>query len=180
MRQNLKMRPNYCFSGTSKLLFSLSTKHGQCAIHALYQLLKKDLKYTWTSAAQNAFDTVNEMITSDTVLTHYNPEVPVKLACDSSAYGLGVVISHVMENGEERSIAFASRTLDAAEKNYAQIQMETLAIDGEFRNFTAICLEGNLRLSRVISHCCQSSVQRNNYNCIPYATLRVIPTGTRL
>ena len=88
--------------------------------HPLYQLLKKDKKYTWTSAAQNAFDTVKEMKTSDTVLTHYNPELPVKLACDSSSYGLGAVISHVMENGEERPIAFASRTLNAAEKNYSE------------------------------------------------------------
>ena len=62
-------------------------------LHPLYQLLKKDLKYTWTSAAQKAFDTVKEMITSDTVLAHYNPDLSVKLACDSSAYGLGAVIS---------------------------------------------------------------------------------------
>ena len=97
-------------------------------LHPLYQLLKKDRKYAWTAAAQNAFDTVKEMITSDTVLTHYNPDLPVKLACDSSAYGLGAVISHVMENGEERPIAFASRTLNAAEKNYAQIHKEALSL----------------------------------------------------
>ena len=97
-------------------------------LHPLYQLLKKDRKYAWTAAAQNAFDTVKEMITSDTVLTHYNPDLPVKLACDSSAYGLGAVISHVMENGEERPIAFASRTLNAAEKNYAQIHNEALSL----------------------------------------------------
>ena len=97
-------------------------------LHPLYQLLKKDRKYAWTAAAQNAFDTVKEMITSDTVLTHYNPDLHVKLACDSSAYGLGAVISHVMENGEERPIAFASRTLNAAEKNYAQIHKEALSL----------------------------------------------------
>ena len=97
-------------------------------LHPLYQLLKKDRKYAWTAAAQNAFDTVKEMITSDTVLTHYDPDLPVKLACDSSAYGLGAVISHVMENGEERPIAFASRTLNAAEKNYAQIHKEALSL----------------------------------------------------
>ena len=110
-------------------------------LHPLYQLLKKDLKYIWTSAAQKAVDTVKEMITSDTVLTHYNPELPVKLACDSSAYGLGAVISHVMENGEERPTAFASRTLNAAAKNYAQIQKKVLAIVWGVQKFHC-CLFG--------------------------------------
>ena len=81
-----------------------------------------------TKTAQKAFQNVKEMITSDIVLTHYDPDLPVKLACDSSSYGLGAVISHVMGNGEERPIAFASRTLNSAEKNYAQIQKEALAI----------------------------------------------------
>ena len=61
-------------------------------------------------------------------MTHYDPDLPVTLACDSSAYGLGAVISHVMENGKERTIAFASRSLNSAKKNYAQIHKEALAI----------------------------------------------------
>jgi hypothetical protein len=28
------------------------------------------------------------MITSDVVLTHYDPNLPVRLACDASPYGL--------------------------------------------------------------------------------------------
>ena len=101
--------------------YSLFLPNMASVLHPQYQLLKKDRKYTWTPEAQNAFDTVKGMITSDTVLTHYNPDLPVKLACDSSAYGLDAVISHVMGKGEERPIAFASRTLNAAVKNYAQI-----------------------------------------------------------
>ena len=97
-------------------------------LHPLYQLLKQNVKFIWTESAQKAFQNVKEMITSDIVLTHYDPDLPVKLACDSSSYGLGAVISHVMGNGEERPIAFASRTLNSAEKNYAQIQKEALAI----------------------------------------------------
>ena len=62
------------------------------------------------------------------MLTHFNQDLPVRLTCDSSAYGLEAVISHVMENGEERPIAFASLTLSAAEKNYAQVQKEALII----------------------------------------------------
>ena len=97
-------------------------------LHPLYQLLKQNVKFIWTETAQKAFQKVKEMVTSDIVLTPYDPDLPVKLACDSSSYGLGAVISHVMGNGEERPIAFASRTLNSAEKNYAQIQKEALAI----------------------------------------------------
>ena len=43
----------------------------------------------------------------------------LRRACDVSPYGVGAVISHVMEKGEEKPIAFASRTLIASERNYS-------------------------------------------------------------
>ena len=97
-------------------------------LHPLYKFLKQNFKFICTETAQKAFQNVKEMILSDIVLTHYDPDFTVKLACNSSSYGLGAVISHVMGNGEERPISFASRTLNSAEKNYAQIQKEALAI----------------------------------------------------
>ncbi|KAL0158780.1 hypothetical protein M9458_046856, partial [Cirrhinus mrigala] len=68
------------------------------------------------------------VLTQSKVLTHYNPSLPIQLACDASPYGVGAVLSHVMPTGEERPIAFASRTLNSAESNYAQIEREALAI----------------------------------------------------
>ena len=80
-------------------------------LHPLYQLLKQNAKFIWAESAQKAFQNVKEIITSDIVLTLYDQDLPVKLVCDSSSYGLGAMISHVMRNGEERPIVFASRTL---------------------------------------------------------------------
>ena len=68
------------------------------------------------------------MITSEKVLTHYDPTLLLRLACDASPVGIGAVLSHVMNDGTERPIAFASRTLTKTEQGYAQIDKEALAI----------------------------------------------------
>ena len=67
-------------------------------------------------------------ISSATVLAHYNPSLPLRLATDASAYGIGAVISHIFPDGTKRPIAFASRTLSNSEKRYAQLEKEALSL----------------------------------------------------
>ena len=71
---------------------------------------------------------MKQQLSSEPVLAHYNSSLPLRLACDASPYGVGVVISHIMPNGEEKPIAYGSRTLSKAERNYAQVEKEALAI----------------------------------------------------
>lgn len=62
------------------------------------------------------------------MLVHYDPDKPLVLTCDASPYGIGAVLSHTIEDGTDRPVAYASRTLTTAEKKYSQLEREGLAV----------------------------------------------------
>lgn len=93
----------------------------------LYKLLRANVVFDWGVEQEKAFKQAKSMLQSSRVLAHYDPQKPLALYCDSSQYGIGVVLSHVMKNGEDRPVCYASRSLSAAEKNYSQLEKEALA-----------------------------------------------------
>nr|XP_033960387.1 uncharacterized protein K02A2.6-like [Pseudochaenichthys georgianus] len=107
----------------NKFLPSLST-----ILAPVHKLLKKDTKWQWEDAQQTVFEKSKDMMQSAEVLVHYDPEKDIVLSCDASPYGLGVVLSHRMSDGTERPIGVTSWTLNAAEKNYSQLDKEGLAV----------------------------------------------------
>ena len=107
----------------NRFLPNLSTK-----LAPLYRLLQKSVPWTWGNSENQAFEAAKRALQDNSLLVHFDEKKPLVLACDASQYGLGAVLSHVMEDGQERPIAYASRTLSPAEKNYAQIEKEGLAI----------------------------------------------------
>ena len=104
-------------------------------LHPLNALLQRGQRWKWTPDCERAFQTIKQQMASDTILTHFNSDLPIRVASDASPYGLGAVLSHVMPSGEERPIAFASRTLSPAERNYSQIDKEALGIVWSLRKF---------------------------------------------
>ena len=80
-------------------------------LHPLNNLLQKGHQWKWTPECHQAFEEAKTNLVSSRVLAYIDPTLPLKLVADASAYGVGAVISHVMPNGEERPIAFASRAL---------------------------------------------------------------------
>lgn len=61
------------------------------------------------------------------MLEPFDPLKPIILAVDASSYGVGAVLSH-MVNNVEKPVCFASSTLTPAQANYAQVHKEALAV----------------------------------------------------
>ena len=89
-------------------------------VWSLNQTLEKERKWRWKEKCEKAFSETKRM------LTNYDPAI--KLECDASAYGMGAVLSDVMEDGTDRPIGFVSRSVTSAERNYTQIDKEALAL----------------------------------------------------
>ena len=106
-----------------KFIRNLST-----IVQPLNRLLCRNTPWKWSDECQDTFETLKERLASSEVLVHYDPALPLKLDCDASAYGVGAVLSHIFPDGEERPIAYASRTLTETERGYAQVEKEALSL----------------------------------------------------
>ena len=89
----------------------------------LRQLLQKDIVWHWEEAQQQSFDELKRAITTAPVLAYYDEKEDIVLSVDSSKDALGAC---VLQNGHP--IAYASKSLNKCEQNYAQIEKEMAAI----------------------------------------------------
>ncbi|PAA73574.1 hypothetical protein BOX15_Mlig008794g1 [Macrostomum lignano] len=102
----------------------------------LHLLLREQHRWNWGAAQNSAFEKCKALLSSAPVLAHFDPSEDLLLECDASPYGLGAVISHRID-GAVRPVAFASRTLHDAEKNYSQLEKEALAVVFAVKKFNA-------------------------------------------
>ncbi len=84
-------------------------------------------KIQWTPAAEEAFQRLKEALTSAPVLRAPDISCPFLLQTDASDMGLGAILSQI-QKGEEHPVIYISRKLTLAERNYAAVEKEALAV----------------------------------------------------
>ena len=93
----------------------------------LIKLTQKGNKFDWTSDCQKAFKDLKRCVTQPPILGYPTINTPFILDTDASSQGLGAVLSQ-MQYGQERVIAYASKTLSKSQKRYCTTYRELLAL----------------------------------------------------
>jgi hypothetical protein len=86
--------------------------------HPLYALLKKDVAWTWSDEAQEAFNTLKEKLSKFPILRRPDFNKVFILHTDWSALGIGAILGQLDEEGKEYVITYAFRSNNKAKSNY--------------------------------------------------------------
>lgn len=100
-------------------------------------LVGKTGKFTWTEGAQTAFEKLKACLSSAPVLQQPDFSRPFYIQCDASTVGVGSVLFQIMSDGQEHPIAFHSKKLNAAQKNYSITELECYAAVLSVKHFRA-------------------------------------------
>ena len=93
----------------------------------LHHLTEKGRRFDWAAECEAAFQLLKQLLTSAPLLTCPSGEGKFILGTDASDCGIGCVFSQE-QSGEERVIAYYSRTLSRPERNYCVTRKELLAV----------------------------------------------------
>ena len=93
----------------------------------LTQLLQKGAPFAWESAQQQAFDALKTAVSEQPVLILFDPSLPYVVTTDASGYAVGAWLSQDQGRGLQ-PIAFLSKKMLPAERNYPVHEQELLAI----------------------------------------------------
>ena len=88
---------------------------------------KKKPVFIWTERQQHAFDEIRKKLAEPPILAYADYSQPFQLHTDASTTGLGAVL-YQTQDGIDRVVSYASRSLKDSEKNYPAHKLEFLAL----------------------------------------------------
>ena len=89
--------------------------------------ISEKIDFVWTDDCQQAFELLKEAITTTPALAMPMPDEPFRVETDGSGIGLGAVLTQ-KQNDHWHPIAFISKSLSEAERNYHAVDLKVDAI----------------------------------------------------
>ena len=90
----------------------------------------------WSVEANQAFARLQAAFTSAPLLRHFDPNLPIRLETDASEFGLAGILTQLQESNKQwHPVAFHSRKMIDAERNYETYDQELLAIVTMFKHW---------------------------------------------
>ena len=113
----------------------------------LRELTKKSVPFHWNQEHQQAFKTVKDLLTSETVMAYFDKQKETHLTTDASPWGLSAILSQKTPGQQEcRIVAYVSRSLTSVEQRYSQTEKEALAIVGAIERLHTYLFGGHFVL----------------------------------
>ncbi|XP_043206121.1 uncharacterized protein K02A2.6-like [Amphibalanus amphitrite] len=96
-------------------------------VRPLAIMLKKEATFQWTKEANDAFNEVKRLISTRPVMKPFSARLRTIVTTDASDRGAGAMLTQIQPDGEERPVAYWSRSFTDAESRYSVSEKEALS-----------------------------------------------------
>src|SRR4051812_46706108 len=111
----------------------------------LTNLLQIYVTFVFDDDCKEAFETLKKALTTDPIVQPPDWSLCFEIMCDASDFSVGVVLGQRVDK-KLYVIHYASNTLDAAQKNYATIEKEFLAVIFAYDKFRPYIVDSQVTI----------------------------------
>jgi len=115
------------FLGLTQFYHQYIDRYADIAL-PLTELLGSSTVFHWDQPQQKAFEALKIAVTTAPVLRIFDPALSTAVETDASGFAVGAVLFQTDHQGESRPVAYTSRKMSSAERNYPTHEQELLAV----------------------------------------------------
>lgn len=138
------------FLGTCGFLMKFIPNYANIS-EPLRKLTRKGQVWEWTSETVKSFQAMKAALVSETCLAYFQLNAPTVVISDASPMGLGAVLLQTQLDGQNKPVAYASRSLTPTEHRYSQIEREALGCVWAVNILEHICGGPSLHCKQTIN-----------------------------